>query len=440
MRQSGARPISGPSRQARVLAADRHGLIPRRDGHRQDRDPQVLAEGFSRRGARLRGRREGGPVRDRRARLRPQIGAARASACRAHVEGCPVAFWECSGAQGAPRARGHRVRPGPAPARPAARPGRDAAGRPRLVFRIADDDRLLLLDIKDLRAILQHVGDNAAQLQGAGTATSRQPPSVPSSGACSGCEQDGAGRLFGEPALDIADLMQTDGRAGGDREHPRCGPAPASPRCHSTFLLWISPSSSSLARGWRSGQAEARLLLRRGSPPLFSEAPKALLDRVDQVVRLIRSKASASTRYPNPLDMPDSVLGQLGTGYTRAARLHAADQKTVTGGGQTLRPTRTLDTEQGSQSSRWRGPGVPARRAAAGRAPSSGALIRLRRAGSGRSRPEARREIRAPSSPSTTSGPSTASPRTKSSRVRPRASTEAGCGDGGGGAADPAGG
>ena len=113
------------------------------------------------------------------------------------------------------------------------------AGVLTAVFKIADDNGLLLLDLKDLRAMLQHVGDNASAVHDRSTATSRRPASARSSAACSTLEQQGGDKFFGEPALDIDDLMQTDAAGAASSTSSPPTSCMNSPKLYATFLLWL---------------------------------------------------------------------------------------------------------------------------------------------------------------------------------------------------------
>jgi DNA helicase HerA-like ATPase len=185
------------------------------------------------------------------------------------------------------------------------------AGVLQLVFKIADDQGLLLLDLKDLRAMVQHVGDNAAEYK-----TKYGNVSAASIGAIQRglltLEEQGGDSFFGEPMLDIEDLMQTmDGR--GVINVLAADKLMNSPRLYACFLLWLLaelfeqlPEAGDLPKPKLAFFFDEAHLL-------FNDAPPALLEKIEQVVRLIRSKGvGVYFVTQNPLDIPDTVLGQLG--------------------------------------------------------------------------------------------------------------------------------
>jgi DNA helicase HerA-like ATPase len=221
----------------------------------------------------------------------------------------------------------------------------------QLVFKIADDNGLLLLDLKDLRAMLQHVGDNAAQFQ-----TSYGNVSAASIGAIQrGLMQidvQGGDRFFGEPMLDIADFMQTvPGVAGGHAQGVinilAADKLMTSPRLYATFLLWML--SELYERLPEVGDLDKPKLVFFFDEAhlLFDEAPKVLLDRIELVVRLVRSKGvGVFFVTQNPLDVPDSILAQLGNRVQHALRAFTPrDQKAVKSAATTMRANPGLDIE-----------------------------------------------------------------------------------------------
>ena len=328
--------------------ANRHGLIAGATGTGKTVTLQTLAHGFSRIGvpvflADVKGDLAGIA---KPGTATPRIAARLAELkCSVAFEGCPVAFWDVHGK------RGHPVRAtvsdlGPLLLGRMLGLNETQQGVLALVFKMADDAGLLVLDLKDLRAMLQHVGDNAAQVR-----TQYGNVSAASIGAIQrgllALEAQGAAQFFGEPMLDIADLLQTrEGR--GVVNILAAEQLMNSPQLYSTFLLWM------LAELFEQ-------LPEVGDPPqpkivfffdeahlLFSEAPKALLDKVEQVVRLIRSKGvGVYFVTQNPLDIPESVLGQLGNRVQHALRAFTPrDQKAVKTAAQTLRPNPRLNAER----------------------------------------------------------------------------------------------
>jgi DNA helicase HerA-like ATPase len=213
-----------------------------------------------------------------------------------------------------------------------------------LVFKIADDNKLLLLDLKDLRAMVQYVGDNAAQFK-----TEYGNVSTASIGAIQRglleLEQQGADNFFGEPALDIDDFMQTDRMGRGMINVLAADKLFQSPKVYSTFLLWLL--SELYERLPEIGDPEKPKLVFFFDEAhlLFEDAPQALLDKIQQVVRLVRSKGvGVYFVTQNPTDVPDSVLGQLGNRVQHALRAFTPrDQKSVKAAADTFRTNPKLD-------------------------------------------------------------------------------------------------
>jgi DNA helicase HerA-like ATPase len=203
-----------------------------------------------------------------------------------------------------------------------------------------------LLDLKDLRAMLQHFGENAKQFQ-----TEYGNVSAASIGAIQRglleLEHQGAEHLFGEPALDINDLIQTD-RGRGVVNILAANELMNSPKLYSTFLLWmLSELFEHLPEIGDPDQPKLVFFFDEAHL-LFSDAPKALLEKIEQVVRLIRSKGvGVYFVTQNPLDVPESVLGQLGNRVQHALRAFTPrDQKAVKTAATTMRPNPELDIEQ----------------------------------------------------------------------------------------------
>jgi hypothetical protein len=217
----------------------------------------------------------------------------------------------------------------------------------QLVFKIADDNGLLLLDTKDLRSMLQHVGDNAAEYR-----TAYGNISAASIGAIQrgliGIEEQGGDRFFGEPMLNIDDLLQTDAAGRGVVNILAADKLLNSPRLYSTFLLWmLSELFENLPEVGDLDKPKLVFFFDEAHL-LFNEAPKPLLQKIEQVVRLIRSKGvGVFFITQNPLDIPDTVLGQLGNRVQHALRAYTPrDQKAVNAAAETFRPNPALDTAQ----------------------------------------------------------------------------------------------
>ncbi|WP_066265395.1 helicase HerA-like C-terminal domain-containing protein [Hydrogenophaga palleronii] len=219
------------------------------------------------------------------------------------------------------------------------------AGVLNLVFKIADDNGLLLLDMKDLRAMLQHIGDNAKQFT-----TEYGNISAASIGAIQRglmqVEQQGGDKFFGEPMLDINDFMQTvDGK--GVINILAADKLMNAPRLYATFLLWMLSELFETLPEIGDPEKPKLVFFFDEAHLLFNEAPKVLIERIELVVRLVRSKGvGVYFVTQNPLDIPDSVLGQLGNRVQHALRAFTPrDQKAVKSTAQTMRPKAGLDIE-----------------------------------------------------------------------------------------------
>jgi DNA helicase HerA-like ATPase len=216
-----------------------------------------------------------------------------------------------------------------------------------LVFKIADDEQLLLLDLKDLRAMLSHVATNAkAYMTQYGNVS---PTSVAAiQRGLLALEQQGGDRFFGEPALDVHDLMRTDAQGRGIVNILAAEKLMGAPKLYATLLLWLV--SELYERLPEVGDPEQPKLVFFFDEAhlLFTDAPPALLEKIEQVVRLIRSKGvGVYFATQNPLDVPDTVLGQLGNRVQHALRAYTPrDQKAVRAAATTLRPNPALDVEQ----------------------------------------------------------------------------------------------
>lgn len=257
---------------------------------------------------------------------------------------CPVTLWDVFGEQGHP-VRATVSDMGPLLLGRMLDVNETQAGVLNLVFKIADDNGLLLLDLKDLRAMLQYVGENGSQFT-----TEYGNISAASVGAIQRgllqIETQGGDKFFGEPMLNIADFMQTVGGKGvvnilaADK-------LMNSPRLYATFLLWmLSELFEQLPEIGDPGQPKLAFFFDEAHL-LFNEAPKALVERIELVVRLVRSKGvGVYFVTQNPLDIPDSVLAQLGNRVQHALRAFTPrDQKAVKATATTMRQKPGLDIE-----------------------------------------------------------------------------------------------
>ncbi len=214
-----------------------------------------------------------------------------------------------------------------------------------LVFKIADDNGLLLLDLKDLRAMIQFVGDNAKQFT-----TEYGNISAASVGAIQRglltLEEQGGDKFFGEPMLNIADLMQTDTEGRGVVNVLAADKLYNNPKLYSTFLLWMLAELFEQLPEVGDVEKPKLVFFFDEAHLLFNDAPPALLEKIEQVVRLIRSKGvGVYFVTQNPLDIPESVLGQLGNRVQHALRAFTPrDQKAVKTAADTMRPNPAFNT------------------------------------------------------------------------------------------------
>jgi hypothetical protein len=215
-----------------------------------------------------------------------------------------------------------------------------------LVFKIADDNGLLLLDLPDLRAMLQHVGDNAGSFT-----TQYGNISAASVGAIQRglmqIESQGGDKFFGEPMLNISDFMQTDSAGHGLVNVLAADKLMHSPRLYAAFLLWMLSELFEQLPEIGDPDKPKLVFFFDEAHLLFTDAPKALVERIELVVRLVRSKGvGVYFVTQNPLDIPDSVLAQLGNRVQHALRAYTPrDQKAVKATAQTMRPKPGLDIE-----------------------------------------------------------------------------------------------
>ncbi|HTY19881.1 MAG TPA: helicase HerA-like domain-containing protein, partial [Myxococcota bacterium] len=328
--------------------ANRHGCITGATGTGKTVTVQRLAEGFSQIGVPvfvadvkgdLAGIAEPGQPSDKiTARLDMLKQPAPAWA------GCPVALWDVWGEQGHP-VRATISEMGPLLLARLLMLNETQQGVLALTFKIADDNGLLLLDLKDLRAMLQFVGENAAKFT-----TEYGNVSAASIGAIQRAllqiEGQGGDRFFGEPVLNIDDLLQTsDGK--GVVNVLAADKLIANPRLYATFLLWLLSELFEKLPEVGDPEKPKLVFFFDEAHLLFSEAPAPLLEKVEQVVRLIRSKGvGVYFATQSPLDIPDKVLGQLGNRVQHALRAFTArDKKAVAAAADTMRPNPKLDLE-----------------------------------------------------------------------------------------------
>jgi uncharacterized protein len=260
--------------------------------------------------------------------------------------GCPTVFWDVFGEQGHP-VRATISDMGPVLLGRLLNLNETQSGVLTMVFKIADDQGLLLLDLKDLRAMLQYVGDNAADFR-----TQYGNVSAASIGAVQrnllALEQQGGDKFFGEPALNLDDLLQTDANGNGVVNILAADKLMLSGKIYSTFLLWLLSELFEKLPEIGDQEKPRLAFFFDEAHLLFSDVPKSLLERVEQVVRLIRSRGvGVYFISQNPDDVPDAILGQLGNRIQHALRAFTPrDQKAVRVAAQTFRTNPNLDAEK----------------------------------------------------------------------------------------------
>lgn len=329
--------------------ANRHGLITGATGTGKTVTLQTLAEGFSKIGvpvfmADVKGDLAG---ISQAGSIPPKLAAAVQERGLPMPEpiGCPTTLWDVFGKSGHP-VRATITDMGPLLLGRMLGLNETQAGVINLVFKIADDSRLLLLDLKDLRAMLQYVGDNGSQFT-----TQYGNISAASVGAIQRglmqIESQGGEKFFGEPMLNISDFMQTDGAGHGVVNILAAEKLMNSPRLYATFLLWMLSELFEQLPEIGDPDKPKLVFFFDEAHLLFDEAPKALIERIELVVRLVRSKGvGVYFVTQNPLDIPDSVLAQLGNRVQHALRAYTPrDQKAVKATAQTMRQKPGLDIE-----------------------------------------------------------------------------------------------
>ncbi|MDP1704859.1 MAG: DUF853 domain-containing protein [Sulfurimicrobium sp.] len=329
--------------------ANRHGLIAGATGTGKTVTLQLMAENFSRIGVPvfmadvkgdLSGISQPGTEKPKIAERIAKLGLSDFT-----FSGCPVTFWDVFGEQGHP-VRATISEMGPVLLARMLNLNDTQAGVLTLVFKIADDDGLLLLDLKDLQAMLRHVGDNAKNFT-----TEYGNISAASIGAIQrgliALESEGAEKLFGEPALNVDDLMQCDAKGLGMINILAADKLMQSPKMYATFLLWMLSELYETMPEVGDVEKPKLVFFFDEAHLLFNDAPQALQDKIEQVVRLIRSKGvGVYFVSQNPLDIPDKVLGQLGNRVQHALRAFTPrDQKAVRAAAETFRANPGLDVE-----------------------------------------------------------------------------------------------
>jgi DNA helicase HerA-like ATPase len=329
--------------------ANRHGLITGATGTGKTITLQRLAQGFSNLGvpvfmADIKGdltgvSQAGGGnqrVEDRLTMLGLKEGFTYA--------GCPVTLWDVFGEQGHPL-RATVSEMGPMLLSRVLQLNDTQSAVLNLCFKIADDGGLMLLDFKDLRALLQHVGENADQFTSEYGNVSKASIGAIQRGLLE-LESQGAEKFFGEPAVNLSDFMQTLSGKGvinilaADKLF-------MSPKLYSTFLLWLLSELFEMLPEAGDLEKPKLVFFFDEAHLLFNDTPQALVDKIEQVVRLIRSKGvGVYFVTQNPVDVPESILGQLGNRVQHALRAFTPkDQKGVRAAAETFRQNPEINVE-----------------------------------------------------------------------------------------------
>lgn len=330
--------------------ANRHGLIAGATGTGKTVTLKVLAEGFSKAGVPvfmadvkgdLAGISQAGATNDKIAERVKTLGITPPA-----FQSFPVMFWDLFGEQGHP-VRTTVSELGPMLLSRLLQLNEVQSGVLQIVFKVADDNGLLLLDLKDLRAVLQHVGENAKDYTIQYGNVSTASIGAIQRGILALSEQGGEA-FFGEPALDIQDLIQTDTDGRGFINILASDKLLLSPMLYSTFLLWLLSELFEELPEVGDVEKPKLVFFFDEAHLLFDDAPKSLVDKIEQVVRLIRSKGvGVYFVSQSPLDITDTVLGQLGNRVQHALRAFTPrDQKAVRAAAETFRNEGPMDVEE----------------------------------------------------------------------------------------------
>ena len=326
---------------------NRHGLVAGATGTGKSVSLMVLAEGFSRMGVPvfmadvkgdIAGLAAAGTMNDKIAARVAQIGIADYA-----NEASPVAFWDLFGK------KGHPVRTtvsefGPNLFARILELNETQAGVLDIAFKLADDEGLLLLDLIDLRAVLRHIAENKTEVSARYGLVS--PASVAAiQRALLRLEQQGGEEFFGEPALELADILRLDASGRGMINLLSAEQLILQPKLYSSFLLWLLSELFETLPEVGDLDKPKLVFFFDEAHLLFDDIAPALLQRVEQVVRLIRSKGvGVYFCSQNPDDIPDDVLGQLGNRIQHALRAYTPrDQKAVRTAAETFVPNPALD-------------------------------------------------------------------------------------------------
>src|SRR5436853_538230 len=328
---------------------NRHGLVTGATGTGKTGTLQVLAEGFARAGVSvfaadiksdLSGIAAVGEAKE------PFVKRAKDLGFDYQPDEFPVVFWDLFGEQGHP-VRATISEMGPLLLTRLMDLNDVQEGVLNIAFRVADEQGLLLLDLKDLRAILGFVADHAAELTTQYGNVSKQTVGTIQRQLLV-LENQGGTQFFAEPALDMKDFMKVDRDGRGIINILAADRLMQNPRLYATFLLWLLSELFQVLPEVGDPEKPKLVFFFDEAHLLFTDAPKALMDKIEQVVRLIRSKGvGVYFVTQNPLDVPDKVLAQLGNRVQHALRSYTPkDERAIRAAADTFRPNPKLDTAQ----------------------------------------------------------------------------------------------
>jgi DNA helicase HerA-like ATPase len=332
--------------------ANRHGLVAGATGTGKTVTLQRMAEAFSRIGvpvflADIKGDLSGisriGSDANKKVAERIELLKLKESF---EYSPCPVAFWDVFGEQGHP-VRTTISEMGPLLLSRLLELNDTQAGVLQIAFKVADDNGLLLLDLKDLRAMLQHVSTISKELTAEYGNVSAASVGAIQRGLLR-LEEQGGDKFFGEPALNLEDFIQTGPKGRGVINILAADKLLQSPQLYSTFLLWMLSELFEMLPEVGDLEKPKIVFFFDEAHLLFNDTPKPLLEKIEQVVRLIRSKGvGVYFVTQNPLDVPDTVLAQLGNRVQHALRAFTPrDQKAVAAAAKTFRQNPKLDVEE----------------------------------------------------------------------------------------------
>ncbi len=344
---------SGQPETLRLDRANRHGLVAGATGTGKTVTLQILAQGLSDAGVPVFAADVKGDLSGVAAPGEPgekMLARARSMNLELVPQAAPTLFWDLFGEKGHPiRATVSEV--GPLLIARMLELNDVQEGVLSVVFRAADEEGLLLLDLKDLQAALTFAAENAAALGArygnvstATVATIQRKLLV--------LEDQGGARLFGEPALDLGDFMRRDETGRGYVSILAADRLIASPRLYATFLLWLMSELFEVLPEVGDADRPKLAFFFDEAHLLFRDAPKSLLEKIEQVVRLIRSKGvGVYFVTQNPADIPDAVLGQLGNRIQHALRAYTpADQKGLKAAASSFRTNPEFNTAEAIQA------------------------------------------------------------------------------------------